>query len=343
MNVNVNTRSIEDTAWAPPTGSPQEAPNRSREDIDNWHELTGRVMEIALENGWTKAEVARRAGMPSGSFSIWFSGNIGEGRLDNNNAKIQKFVEQVDEQAGMTATIPQSPAFFPTRTSREIMETLSWAQAAAEFVIVTIGAGMGKTATCTQYRNRRPNVFMATSSPNTKTVHGMLHDLAAEMGVSEHNPAKYVRAIGNRLSQSGNSLLIIDEAQHLVDDAINQLRHFVDLYKCGVALVGNNEIYDRLKARRDGPSYAQLKRRIGKRLNRDKPYPEDIKAALAAWGITDDASAQLLRGIAMKGGALGQIDKTMKLASMYALGNGEEVNHGHIRAAWENRNVEDFT
>ena len=342
MNVNVNTRTMEDNTWAPPTGTPQVAANRSAEDIELWQELTARLMEIGQEYGWNKAEVARRIGMPSGSFGGWYSGNVGEGRLDNNNAKVAKFIEQVEEQAQISAAIPPSPPFFRTKTSDEIMTTLNWAQAAGDFVIVTIGAGMGKTATCTQFRRRRPNVFMTTSSPHTKNVHGMLHDLAAAMGVTEHNPAKYVRAIGERLAQSGSSLLIIDEAQHLVDDAINQLRHFVDLYKCGVALLGNNEIYDRLKSRSDGPSYAQLKRRIGKRLNREKPYPEDIKAALAAWGVTDPASAKLLTGIAMKGGALGQIDKTMKLATMSALGDGVEVSYNHIRAAWENRNVEDF-
>lgn len=342
MNTNVSTRVSEETAWAAPTGSPQVAANRSQEDIDTWRQLTIRVMEIGQDNGWSKTEVARRIGMPIGSFGGWFSGNIGEGRLDNNNAKVARFVEQIDEQSQISASIPKSPPFFRTKTSDEIMQTLNWAQASGDFVIVTIGAGMGKTATCTEFRNRRPNVFMTTSSPHTKTVYGMLHDLAAAMGVSEHNPAKYVRAIGERLSQSGSSLLIIDEAQHLIDDAINQLRHFSDLYKCGVALLGNNEIYDRLKARSDGPSYAQLKRRIGKRLSREKPYAEDIKAAIAAWGVTDEASAQLLRGIAMKGGAIGQIDKTMKLASMFALGNGEVVAHEHIRAAWENRNVEDF-
>jgi hypothetical protein len=343
MNVNASIKQTDDNAWAPPTTRPQVAANRSQEDIDLWSQLTGRVMEIAIESGWNKAEVARRTGMPSGSFSAWFSGNIGEGRLDNNNSKIQKFVEQIEEQAGAIASIPQSPAFFQTRTSKEIVKALDWAQGAGDLVIITIGAGMGKTATCTQYRNRRPNVFMATSSPSTKTVHGMLHDLAAEMGVSEHNPAKYVRAIGNRLAQSGNSLLIIDEAQHLVDDAINQLRHFVDCYKCGVALVGNNEIYDRLKARNNGPSYAQLKRRIGTRLDRAKPYAEDIKAAISAWNVTEDSSVKLLTGIALKGGALGQVDKTMKLATMLAIGAGEAPTYAFIKAAWENRNVEDFS
>ena len=90
MNVNVNTRTMEDNTWAPPTGTPQVAANRSAEDIELWQELTARLMEIGQEYGWNKAEVARRIGMPSGSFGGWYSGNVGEGRLDNNNAKVAK-------------------------------------------------------------------------------------------------------------------------------------------------------------------------------------------------------------------------------------------------------------
>jgi DNA transposition AAA+ family ATPase len=340
MNMNSNT-TAKQPAWELPTLSPELTSNRSEKDISDWGRLTAELKNIAEANGWSKAEIARKIGMADGTFSQWFSGKYA-GRLDNTNAIVERFVQQQEAQASLIAAIPQSPPFFNTRTSQEIMQTLTWAQASSDFVMITVGAGNGKTATCREYRARRPNVFMIVMSPHTKTVNGMLVDLATEMGVQEHNPARYVRAIGARLSQSGGSLLVIDEAQHLVDDAINQLRHFSDNYNCGIALVGNNEIYDRIRTKQSGPSYAQLKRRIGKRLNREKPYAEDIKASIAAWKVTDENSTKLLYGIGMKGGALGQIDKTMKLASMLALGAGDPVTYDYIKAAWENRNVEDF-
>lgn len=140
----------------------------------------------------------------------------------------------------------------------------------------------------------------------------------------------------------GGSLLIVDEAQNLVDDAINQLRHFSDIHQCGIALVGNEEVYSRFVAQVKGRSYAQLKRRIGKHLKRQKPYAEDIAAFIRAWGVTDPECTRLLTGIGLKGGALGQIDKTMKLASMIALGDNREVGIRDIEAAWKNRDVEDM-
>jgi hypothetical protein len=58
--------------------------------------------------------------------------------------------------------------------------------------------------------------------------------------------------------------------------------------------------------------------------------------------VTDPECTRLLTGIGLKGGALGQIDKTMKLASMIALGDNREVGIRDIEAAWKNRDVEDM-
>jgi len=208
--------------------------------------------------------------------------------------------------------------------------------------IVCLGAGVGKTIACRAYCATRPHAYHVTMSPNTKTVHGMLTEIATAFGISQHNPARLHRSIGERLQRNGRkTLLIVDEAQNLVDAAIDQLRNLLDVNECGIVLSGNEEIYGRFATRSDGPSYAQIKRRIGKRLKRLMPYPEDIAAFIDAWGITDPASRKLLTGIGNKPGALGQIDKTLKLAGLLAAGEGSAIGEKHIRAAWSNRSVED--
>ncbi len=338
MNKHVDTRPY--SGWEQP--EPEIAfVEKHAESIDDWRKLREQVAEIAIANSWSKAEVTRRSGMKEGTFSQWFSGNY-PGRLENMNRQMANWVDAVLEAQAMPA-IPTSPAFIRTRIAAEISQTLQWAQMTADLVIITVAAGNGKTATCRHYRATHPHVYLATISPHTKTVHGMLVELAAELDIQENNPARLTRAIGGRLGRiGGGTLLIVDEAQNLVDDAINQLRHFCDIYQCGVALVGNEEVYSRFVAQVKGRSYAQLKRRIGKHLKRQKPYPEDIAAYIGAWGITDTDSARLLTGIAHKGGALGQIDKTMKLASMIAIGEDRNVTVKDIEAAWKNRDVEDM-
>jgi len=210
-------------------------------------------------------------------------------------------------------------------------------------VMITVDAGSGKTESCRHYRATRPHVYLVTASPRTRTVHGILMDMADELEIGERNPVRLTRAIGRKLERvGGGTLLIIDEAQNLSDEAINQMRHFVDIYGCGLALVGNDEIYGRLSRRQEGPSYAQLKSRIGKRLKRTKPYQEDLEMRIAAWGVEESQAVKFLTGIGLKTGALRQIDKTMLLAGMFALGEGVGVGLKHIRAAWRNRDVEEM-
>ncbi|SEH22567.1 AAA family ATPase [Rhizobium sp. NFR12] len=338
MNKHVDTSRL--SGWEQPEPA-LEFVTKHGEEIEEWREIREKVSAIAISNSWTKAEVTRRSGMKEGTFSQWFSGTY-LGRLENMTRQMRNWVDAVIEAAAMPM-IPISPAFIKTRIAAEITQTLQWAQMTADFVIITVAAGNGKTATCRHYKATHPHVYHATISPHTKTVHGMLVELSAELGLNENNPARLTRAIGAKLERvGGGSLLVIDEAQNLVDDAINQLRHFSDIYQCGIALVGNEEVYSRFVAQSKGRSYAQLKRRVGKHLRRNKPYADDIASYIKAWGVTDADSVRLLTGIGMKGGALGQIDKTMKLASMVALADDREVTVRDIQDAWRNRDVEDL-
>lgn len=328
--------------WALPATTPSaDGAGRSVEDVAEWRTLVAKVSALAGARGWSKAEVARQAGMADGTLNQWFSGKYG-GRLDTMNAKVRQWLEALDEMEQLTQGVPASPGYVETRTAREIVETLTYAQMLPEMAVITLAAGMGKSYTAKHYCSIRPHAYHVTMTPHTKTVHGMLVEISTALGITQQNPAKLHRAIGDRLQRNGRkTLLIVDEAQNLVDAAVDQLRSLLDLNECGIALIGNEEIYDRFKNRPDGPSYAQIKRRFGKRLRRLHPYAEDIQIVIDAWGITDAAARKLLTGIGNKPGALGQIDKTLKLAGLVAAGKGEAINERHIRAAWENRAVED--
>ena len=329
------------SVWERPTNLPDigdgNRPGRGEEDLEDWKLLTQRIYDIARSEGWSKSELSRRMDMSVGTFSQYYSGKY-EGRLDRNNDKVKRWLESWDDLSEMVSIVPTSPGFVATPTAREIVDALTFAQCMPDFVTITAAAGTGKTTACRNFAIR-PNVWMITASPHTKTVHGMLVELATELDIVQHNPAKLTRAIGQRLKKAGNrTLIIVDEAQNLVDDAVNQLRHFVDNYGCGLALVGNEEIYTRFAKRTDGPSYAQLKRRIGKRVRRSKPRAEDIAMLLDGWNISDPQVRRVLTGIGQKDGALGQIDKTIKLAMM--TGDGKPLTADQIKAAWANRDVE---
>ncbi len=330
--------------WQPPIQEPDVSGSRngrSEQDLADWRTLTARVSGIASTNGWTKAEAARRIGMPDGTFSQWYSGNY-TGRLDAQNVKVRQWLDSAESAATIAMAIPAGPGFVMTRTAAEIFGTLELAQIAPDMVIITLAAGMGKTHTCRHYCATRPHAFRVTMRPQTKTCHAMLVEIARSLGVMENNPAKLDSAIGARLQRNGRqTLLIVDEAQNIEDRAIDELRYFLDEYGCGIALTGNTSVYGRFKDRQGGPDYAQIKRRTGRRLHRAQPHPEDISALIDAWDITDVDQRNLLTGIGRKPGHLGTIDKTIRLAWLQAAGERSPLDVKHIRAAYKNREWED--
>jgi DNA transposition AAA+ family ATPase len=330
-------------SWETPKPTEEFLAKHSEEDVESWRALIARVIEIAGTQGWTKAEVARRCGVADATFSQVISGKY-LGVLANQTTLISRWIEATEESASMVASIPQSPEFNPRlRIAQEIIETLTWAQLCPDLVMITIAAGMGKTAACEHFARTRPHVYHATMYESAASVHGMLTELAAQLEVQQNNPAKLARAIGAKLARTGSgTLLIVDEAQHLNDAAVNQLRYFCDIHKCGVAIVGNEEVYRRFKDKTEGRSYAQIKRRIGKTLRRPAPYVADVKAYIASWSVTDLDCVKFLLGVGMKDGALGQIEKTAKMATMIAIGDGEPLSLKHLQAAWRNRDVEDM-
>ncbi|PZU18931.1 MAG: DNA transposition protein [Shinella sp.] len=327
--------------WPQPEPSPRFLAKHSPDDVSAWRDLRSRVVDIAAVNGWTKAETGRRLGLKESTFSQWLSGTL-EGVLENTNTPVMRWLDASEESAGIVSALPESPAFFLTHAAADIHNTLYLAQTLPGFVTITLDAGRGKTFACEEFKRGRPTVHMVTLHEKACTVTGAINILARQMGVRVFNQGEVVEIIGEKLKRSGNSLLIVDEAQHADRRAVNQFRHFSDRYNTGVALVGNAEIRRRIN--QEGPNAAsrdQIISRIDKNLKRDPHRAVDVRAFIDAWGVTDASCVKFLTGLGLKGGALRQIDRTIKIACLAARCEPEALEKKHLEAAWRNRDVED--
>jgi len=315
---------------------------RSAEDMRRRDELHVDVNRVMGERGWSKAEAARRSGVGHGTFSQWLSGKYA-GRYDTVNATIATWLGNLDQLDEVAAGVPVGPGYLQLKFSIEVERMISVAQIMGTVVMITATAGIGKSITGREYVRTHANSYMATISPFTSTTHNMLTEVAAAIGVDERNATRLVRAIARRLTRTGDgTVLVVDEAQNLSDEAINQLRHFADdpACRCGIVLLGNAATYQRFAKWGKDDKYAQLARRIFKRIRAERPNVDDLAAFIEAWGITADDQVEFLMGVGMKPGALGQVDMTIKLARMAAQGAGRELTLADLRGAWSNRDVE---
>jgi DNA transposition AAA+ family ATPase len=327
----------QDGAW----GAPRQIPaHLDSADLDAWRKARDAVVAECLALDLTRTKAAKRFDMPAPTFSMWLDGNYG-GNWPQQTARIEKGLQQIRDQREQATTAIKAPGFIMTPTAREVADTLTYAQTAPEMVIITLGAGMGKTIAARHFAHTRANAFCVTMRPRTSSMHSMLAEIAVALGVLERNPAWLDRSIGEKLKRNGRqTLLMVDEAQNLGDQAINQLRYFLDEYECGIALLGNQEIFARFGKSDTREGFGQIHRRIGKRLHRLHPQAADIEAIIDAWRIIDPEQRKLLAVIGKKAGALGQIDKTLKLANIIASGANEALSADHIRSAWSNRAAE---
>lgn len=313
---------------------------RSAADMRRRDELVEQVNQIMDLQELSKAEVARRCGLGHGTFSQWHTGKY-NGRYDTVNETIATWLANLGQVNEIAASVPVAPGYLPLGFSQNVTRTLSIAQIMPTMVMVTAEAGLGKTTAARYYVASHANSYLVTISPHTRTVHNMLAEIATAIGCDERNAGRLVRAIGQRLQRQGDgTLLVVDEAQNLSDDAINQLRHFVDNNQCGIALLGNTATYARFTAWGKGEKYGQLTRRIFRRIKADRASADDLATFITAWGIDDPKQVEFLTGVGMKPGALGQVDMTIKLARMVAQGAGREMTLQDLRAAWSNRDVE---
>lgn len=312
---------------------------RSVEDIAEWEKITARLKILAKENDWSQGDVSKFSGVPSSTISQWYNGTY-PSDLSAINTRIENWLDAYEEDVAAPQLL-KTDTFVETVISKKIWMALQFAQSQSDIVAVTVPSGYGKTETCKRYKATKPHVYHVTMSPNSRKPHGMLMELARSLGVHQNNASKMVHPIGKKLERVGNgSLLILDEAQNLEDEAVNQVRHFSDVYKCGIALVGNNEVYERFSSNHDGPSHAQVKSRMAMLVNDDKLNTGDINLILDAWSIEDADMRKFLSGICRKDGAFRQAEKTLQLANIIAAGAGKPIDLDMLRLAWSNRNID---
>lgn len=256
-------------------------------------------------------------GVSATTLSQWLGGSY-----QGDNAKIESRVRSWYDtylERRARSGLPEAPDFFETSTTEAIEAGLRYAQLAQDMVAIYGPSGVSKSQTCANYGRIAPGVYMATMTPATSSVVSSLHVIATACGIREMaaTPKKLQDAIVARLLGS-NGCLIIDEAQHLNTNALDQVRSLHDAALVGIALVGNTHVYTRMK---DGARAAFLDRvfsRIGKTVEVRMPNDSDIDTLLHAWRVSDANIRATIREVARRPGALRTATKVLRLASSFA-------------------------
>ena len=284
--------------------------------------------------GLSWKQLAGRTGVNHSTLGLFATKNYA-----GDNGKIAeaifKYRQTLAGQAALRGETPEIPGYFETETSTQLLYLLGWAQR-GRIVAGALSPGLGKTITADHYKACNANVFLFTASPVTGGLVGMQKAVLRALGIAAFvgQPHAASQLIRDRVRDLGNPLLIVDEAQHLNERAIDEVRSWHDDTGLGVALLGNAGLLQTLEGGGRSVSRAQLFSRISLKLVRTHPLTADVEAMLDAWRIREPKLADYVQSIAQKPGGLRGATFALEIAHMIAAASAEELAVNHVQDAW---------
>ncbi|MXV43935.1 AAA family ATPase [Saccharibacter sp. 17.LH.SD] len=302
--------------------------------VDTSKELVERVRQAMEEDRISQRVAGEQIGIPSSTLSLWLSGTY-KGILEKVEAKISKWLDARTIRERTLASSMRVPSWVetPAYTTFELVFTHS--QFTPDIGLITGGAGVGKTFAANTYANRGVNVWVVTADPSMKTPLKALKEIAFVLGDVSRNDGSWLRAIVRRVKGS-QGLLIIDEAQHLSTDAIDQIRAIHDQAEIGVVFSGNEPLRGRIEGIGRLDTHAQLFSRIGIRKDRKKCSRGDVEALLNAWQLENQNLRLLVTAIASQQGALRTMNKVLRYAvQLCRADHRDELSLDDVQSAWK--------
>lgn len=287
------------------------------------------LIKECISDGVTQTAIATEAGISGATLSAWL-----RGKYAGDSEQVAVRLSIWHENWQKKTALPEPPAFVVTETVREL-RTLFQAVRLMGCINVIVGVpGVGKTATARDYCSH-PNTWLVTLSPAHSSVTECLLEMADALGLDSTPSSKGAlsRAIRKRLAGT-RGLLIVDEADHLAVDGLEQLRAIQDATGVGMVLIGNPRGLSRA-SRRGMDDLARLFSRIARARRLRGAKKADVGAIAEAWGISGDAEIAVMQAIAEKPGALRVLTHTLRQAWITAGGEGSPLTERHIKAAFK--------
>ncbi len=241
------------------------------------------VLDYKSKTGKSQSLIATELGISGAQLSSFISGTY-----KAPHTIIPKIASLMSVNA-KKAIAPREPGFVETKVSKAVINAITYSHIQGKIAVVYGDAGVGKTMAINQYCKENNLAIKITISPSYASMSGVNELIADKLGVRERVSRKIYAEIISKLKDSGR-VIIIDEAQHLTVRTLNHLRCMADESGVGITLVGNDEVYTKLKGS-GRADFAQLFSRIGmrKQVLTNTLSKEDIHSV---FGMIEDEEAQ---------------------------------------------------
>lgn len=238
-------------------------------------DLQARLNKFVAAVG-SQAKAARQIGLSDSVISQYRRSSYDKGNVEEVEKTLREFfrIRDAKEEAAAAAEPfqPVLDGYVPTSISENVYKAIRYTQLQKGIAVLHGDAGIGKTRAASQYVSDNPGTSIYLQiSPVSGSLGSFLKLLTRALHVSEgRSKLDMILNIRERIDGT-DRVLIIDEAQHLKLSALEEIRTWSDVNPVtgkqgiGIVLIGNTEVYDRMRGRQQA-SFAQLFSRI--RMNR---------------------------------------------------------------------------
>lgn len=296
----------------------------------NISDIRAELRTLVENEETTFKQIALESGLSTGTISSFIND-----KYNGDNERVSQILQRWLVKYHAVAELPEPPRFVETQTVKQIWTSMRFASLTESIAVVCGNPGVGKTEAAREYRRTNNNVWMITITPSCASVLECLTELAFELGMNDAPRRKgpLSRALRRRL-EGTQGLVIIDEADHLGAEVLEEIRLLQESTRTGLVLMGNHRVYSNMTGGNRTVEFARLFSRIAKRTAINKTKKADVKAIADAWQINGENELELLQQIAQKPGALRILNHSLRLAAMTAHGKGERVNEDYLRQAF---------
>ncbi|EAY9778691.1 TPA: AAA family ATPase [Escherichia coli] len=280
----------------------------------------------------TFKQIALESELSTGTISSFIND-----KYNGDNERVSQILQRWLEKYHAVAELPEPPRFVETQTAKQIWTSMRFANLTGTIAVICGNPGVGKSEAAREFCRTNNNVWMITIAPSRASTLECLTELAEELGMSNVPCRKgpLSRNLRRRLKGT-QGLVIVDEADHLDTEALEELRLLQESACIGLVLMGNHRVYSNMTSNGDRTiEFARLFSRIAKRTAINKTKEDDVNAIADAWQITGKNEREVLQQIAQTPGALRIMNQTLRLAVMNAFGKGERVNEDYLREAYK--------
>lgn len=279
-----------------------------------------RLLEYKETTGKTQTEIAKELDISNPQLSQFLGGTYKAPHI------IIPKIEQFFELKAQKDIAPKAPEYKQTSISNKVYKLIEYCHVQGKIAVAYGDAGVGKTMAVKQYqKNHSDSAIVITVSPCFASITGVNELIAEQLRIKEKVARKiYGEAIAKL--KGSNKVLIIDEAQHLTIRVINHLRCMSDESGIGIAFVGNEEIY--IKMRGSGQaSYAQLYSRIAynEHIMTNNITKEDVALLFEESGLEQKALDILLEISKTNYGIRGAVNVFVNTAAIFGKIDGRSI------------------